>query len=82
MTNTYVVKKLIGSIQPSGSSHIDFQRFENLKEMCNLVKELIVEIDYVAHNKDRQELTMKEMGEYAHNFLTNTIGITEQINIE
>ena len=44
MTNTDVVKKLIGNVQPYGASHIDEQRFENLKAMCELVGDLMEEI--------------------------------------
>ena len=70
MTNTDVVKKLIGNIQPYGASHIDEQRFENLKAMCELVGDLIEEIKDTAREKDRYEHSMKEMGLYAYKFLT------------
>jgi hypothetical protein len=77
MTDTEIVKKIIGSIQPSGDSGIDSERFENLKAMCTLVNELVVEIDNVAWNKDRCEHSMNEMGKYAANFLSKTLGIVE-----
>lgn len=70
MTNTDVVKKLIGNIQPYGASHIDEQRFENLKAMCELVGNLMEEIKDAAKAKDRYEHSMKEMGLYAYNFLS------------
>ena len=78
MIITDVVKKLVGNIQPYGASHIDEERFENLKTMCKLVNELVAEIDSVAYeNKDRYEFSMKQMADYASNFLSNTLGINE-----
>ena len=78
MTNTEVVKKLVGNVQPYGATHIDDERFENLKAMCELVNDLVTEIDRVAYeNKDRHEYSMKQMADYASNFLSNTLGITE-----
>jgi hypothetical protein len=65
-----IVQKLVGSIQPAGESHLDTQRLENLKVMCNLVEDLVYEINLVSrHNKDRYESSMKEMGKHADNFL-------------
>lgn len=44
--------------------------------MCEVVNNLVIEIDKVSYdNKNRQEFSIKEMGEYASNFLTNTLGI-------
>ncbi len=70
MTNTEIVKKLIGEIQPYGDSSIDKKRFENLKEMCQLIEELVSEIQEASKSKDRYEASMKEIGQYAFNFLT------------
>ena len=77
MTNTDVVKKLIGNIQPYGATHIDEERFENLKQMCELVESLVSEIERVADNKDRQEYSMKEMGQYAYKFLNELLQVNE-----
>lgn len=76
-TYAAIVKKIVGDIQPAGASRIDEKRFENLKEMCKLVNELVSEIDKVACEKDRQEHSIKEMGKYAHKFLTKELGIVE-----
>lgn len=77
-TLTEVVKKLIGDIQPYGATHIDDKRFENLKTMCEVVNNLVIEIDSVAYeNKDRQEFSMKQMADYASNFMTKTLGVVE-----
>jgi hypothetical protein len=61
-----VVMKLIGNIEPVGSTDIDEKRFENLVQLCDLTEELIFEIEKVAtDNKDRPEYSMKKAGEYA-----------------
>jgi len=75
MTNYDVVKKLIGPINPVGETNTDNERFENLKAMCELVDQLLTDIDDVAYkNKDRHELSMKRAGEYASKFY-DKIGI-------
>ena len=77
-TITEVVKRLVGDIKPKGETNIDDDRFENLKVMFELVNNLVYEIDSVAYdNKDKHEFSMKRAGEYASNFLTNTLGIHE-----
>jgi len=65
MTNTDVIKKLVGDVQPYGATHIDDERFDNLKEMCSVVGDLIAEIKKVSECKNRHEYSMKIMGEYA-----------------
>lgn len=78
MTNTDIVKKLVGNIQPAGDTNIDHERFENLKAMCELADNLIAEINEVAHrNKNRQEYSVKQMAEYANGFLTDMKRIDE-----
>lgn len=66
-----IVDKLVGNINPYGASHIDSERFENLKVMCDLVERLVYDINFVAREKDRYEASMKEMGVYAQKFLDN-----------
>ena len=78
MTNTDVVKKLIGKINPVGETNTDNERFENLKAMCKLVNNLIIDIDDMAYqNKDAKEFSVKMASEYASKFLTKTLGIAE-----
>jgi len=70
MTSYDVVKKLIGEIAPQGETNIDQKRLENLKEMTELVDQLLTDISLVAaENRDRQEASMKEAGEFATKFL-------------
>jgi len=76
MTNTEIVKKLIGKINPIGETTTDNDRFENLKSMCELVNNLITDIDNVStQNSDAREFSVKRAAEYASNFLTKNIGI-------
>lgn len=49
MTNHEIVKKLIGEIRPVGDSHIDKERLDNLKNMCVLVNNLVLDIVDMAH---------------------------------
>lgn len=78
MNNTEIVNKIIGPIGPVGETNQDERRFENLKNMCVLVDELVQQIDNVAcYNKDRVEYSMKQAGEYAFKFLKKDLGITE-----
>jgi hypothetical protein len=78
MDYTEIVKKLIGDIEPIGKTEVDEKRLENLKNMCNLVNDLVCAIDNVVfYNLDRVEHSMKIMGEYADSFLKNDLGIKE-----
>jgi hypothetical protein len=69
MTNTDVVKKLIGPVKPYGDSGVDAARTKNLHELLSLVDDLIDEIRDVAKEKDRYEASMKSMGLAADKFL-------------
>ena len=81
MTNTDVIKKLIGNINPIGETDTDNERFENLKEMCDLVNNLITDIDDMAYsNRNSHQFSVKRASEYASEFLTKTVGISEQFN--
>lgn len=78
MTNTEVVKKMIGNIQPAGDTNIDNERFENLKAMCELTDNLIAAINDVAYsNKHRGEYSIRQMAKYASDFLTDMKRIEE-----
>jgi len=66
-----IVQKLVGSISPSGQSHLDTQRLENLKVMCGLVEDLVYEINFVAREENAYQYSIKEMGVYARKFLDN-----------
>lgn len=72
-----IVQKLNGKINPVGETNTDNERFENLKNQCDLVFNLLDEIIQVSEsNKDAYEASKKKAGEYATKFLTETIGLT------
>lgn len=76
LTTKEIVETLIGKIRPVGETNTDAQRFENLKEMCGLVNELVSEIDSVSYDfKDSYEHSVKKASDYAKNFLTKELGI-------
>jgi hypothetical protein len=73
-----IVLKLVGPIVPIGETNEDDRRFDNLKVLCLLVDALVSDIDDVGYrNKDRGEYSMKRAGEYASNFLSKTLNISE-----
>ncbi len=73
-----VIMKLVGPIDPIGSTHVDNERFENLKILCNLVDSLVTDIDNVAYKNERaSEFSKKRAAEFAANFLTKNLGIVE-----
>jgi len=73
-----IVKKLVGNINPIGKTEIDEKRFENLKILCHLVNQLVIDIDNVSYeNRKAQEFSIKRASDYASNFLRKEIGISE-----
>jgi len=66
MTIYEVVKKLIGSIEPYGDSDIDEKRSNNLDEHTELVFQLVVDLIETANFKDRNEYSIKKLGETAY----------------
>lgn len=79
MTHTEIVKKLIGNIQPAGDASVDDERYENLKSMCELVNNLVSEIDRVQYeNRYAHQGSIKRSVEYAGDFLTNKLGINNE----
>lgn len=60
-----VTRTLIGEIEPCGDSAIDRQRSENLNKLIWIVDDLMNDIVEVSWNKDRQEGSMRDMGQNA-----------------
>ena len=69
MTIYDITKKLIGSISPYGDTDIDGKRIVNLNEQIELVFGLVSDLMTVAHFKDRDEASIKEMGQSAYDAL-------------
>ncbi|WP_299078038.1 hypothetical protein [uncultured Paraglaciecola sp.] len=72
-----LVEKIVGPIEPAGATHVDGERFENLKVMCELVDSLVTEIDGVGMHKDSHMASVKKAGEYASDFITKNLGVVE-----
>ncbi len=72
-----VVKKLVGEISPVGETQTDNVRFENLKDMTDLVDKLLTDIDWIAsnykNNHSYSTYSMKRAAEYANEFY-NRVG--------
>lgn len=77
-----VVDKLIGEVDAVGSTHIDDERFENLKVMEDLVDAMIVHINYASKTKDYPQYSMAEIGENAFNYLKDLAGFLTEITGE
>lgn len=72
-----IVNKLTGKIEPVGESNTDEERFKNLENMIELMKQLHTQIDDIAYyNKDKQEYSMKKAGNAANDYL-DYLGIKE-----
>lgn len=71
-----IVNKLIGNIEPIGDTSVDEERFENLKAYCELINEMVTQVDDVAYNNRNSNLaSVKKSNDYIDNFLTNTLNI-------
>jgi hypothetical protein len=67
-----IVKKLIGPVTPVGKSEVDSERLNNLVVLCDLVEQLILDIediDYI-HGHSHQA-SIKKICEYSKEFLNN-----------
>jgi len=71
MTHAEIVRKLVGNINPAGASHIDDERFDNLRTMIDLVEELLGDIQYVTRSAESWEGSVKRSGLYAKKFIDN-----------
>ena len=71
-----IVIRLVGDIQPLGDHNIDQQRLQNLKTLNDLVEELLSRIISVAHEANRQEASIRNIGKCAKEFL---LDITERL---
>lgn len=64
-----IIEKLLGEIEPVGATHVDKERFENLKNYEDLIYQLVYKYADLIENKDRYEHSMKIVGERALNFI-------------
>jgi len=72
-----VVKKLVGDIKPVGETHVDDERFENMKVITELIDRLLSDVDEVGYRyKNNHQFSMKRASEFASKFF-DRIGIVE-----
>jgi len=64
-----IVMKLNGPVDAVGEHYADVNRKENLEHLCDLADKILGEISKASSTSNRVEFSMKEIGEYAKNFL-------------
>lgn len=70
MTHYEIVLKLIGNVRPEGDPSIDELASKNLKEMCDLTRNLLEEIDMVLCQRPfAKEYSVKKVQQEALDFL-------------
>ncbi len=76
--NVYeVTKRLLGMIEPYGSTHVDEVRFANLEQTIEVTEMLINDIIMVARHQDRHEHSIAQAGKEADQFITR---LKERLN--
>ena len=71
-----IVNKLVGRIEPIGDTSVDEDRFENVKAYCELINEMVKQVDdVVCNNWDSSLASVKRSNDYISDFLTNTLKI-------
>ena len=71
-----VVKKLVGDINPIGETTLDNKRYENLKELIDVVDTLVSDIrDMVIRNRGMNEYSIKRAVDEAEKFLAELKGM-------
>lgn len=71
MNHAKIACRLIGNIKPVGETHVDEKRFENLKTMCGLINDLVIQVNEVACRTHQGEHSIKRSVDYANKFLDN-----------
>ena len=66
-----VVMKLVGPVDAVGETYGDKRRLENLKKLTVLVDKLLLEINEAAQDYEREEASVRAIGQYARSFLVD-----------
>lgn len=64
-----VIDRLIGSIEPYGSTQIDAERLENLEILLDVMDEYIKEIIHAAEYRNRYEYSILAIANRAYEWL-------------
>lgn len=83
MTHTEIIIKLIGRIDPVGETNMDNERIDNLRELVDVVNNLLLKINDVAMaHHDSHQFSCKRSGQFAKGFLTQICKDFNPINNE
>lgn len=66
-----IVTKLIGSIEPAGSTHIDSDRMKNLDTHIELVDLLLTDLYSLTGSRNDHRISVKDLGNEAYKYLRN-----------
>ena len=67
-----LINALNGGITPVGETNVDDKKFTNLVNLCDLISELIVDIEYVRSScKNSHEYSIQRAWKHADKFLRN-----------
>ena len=68
-----VVKRLLGQIDPVGSTHVDEIRLENLNDTIDLIERLFHDVYQVSKQSNRMEHSISLAGKKANTFIKNIV---------
>lgn len=74
-----VIDKLVGSIEPYGSSQIDEERLRNLETLLDVMDEYINEIIDVTKYRNRYEYSILRIADRAYDWLADLRDYTDEI---
>ena len=74
-----VIDRLVGSIQPYGSTQIDEERLKNLEILLEVMDEYINKIIDVTKYRNRHEYSILEIAERAYDWLVGLRDYTDDI---
>ena len=77
MTIYEATKKLLGSIKPYGETNTDKRRLDNLEEHIKITDSLVRDLIASSKYRERQEYSMKKIGDKAYEELLNLKDIIE-----
>lgn len=74
-----IVLKMVGNINPNGCSSRDEEAKENLKNYCDLLNEMIINLIDISNNKISYEYSVKQIGLIADNCIKNIFEECESV---
>lgn len=74
-----VIDRLVGSVEPYGSTEIDKERLENLETLLEIMDEYIKEIEEVTRFRNRYEYSILAIANKAYDWLVGLRDYTDEI---